>query len=133
MVLPRFIDQALSCEPITVYGDGSQTRCFSLVDDVVDCMIALMNCDGATGLAVNIGSTEEISIMHLAERVKALSGTTSEIMLVPYEEAYTKDFEDMQRRMPDTGRLNELTGMCPAAGIDEIITAILDHRRSPAS
>jgi UDP-glucose 4-epimerase len=96
-------------------------------------MIALMDREGAIGLAVNIGSTEEISIMHLAERVKALSGSSSEITLVPYERAYTKDFEDMQRRMPDVSRLLELTGTSPRAGIDEIITAILEHGRNPAS
>jgi UDP-glucose 4-epimerase len=129
MVLPRFIEQALSGNPITVYGDGNQSRCFSLVHDVVDCIIALMDTDDSIGLAVNIGSTEEITIMHLAERVKSLSGSTSDIILVPYEEAYTKDFEDMQRRMPDLSRLVSIIGTRPSAGIDEIISTIIDYRK----
>ncbi len=129
MVLPRFIDQAISGDPITVYGDGNQSRCFSLVHDVIDCIIALMDTEDSTGLAVNIGSTEEITIMYLAQRVKALSGSSSEIILVPYEEAYTKDFEDMQRRMPDISRLVSLIGIHPRTGIDEIISTILDYRK----
>jgi UDP-glucose 4-epimerase len=125
MVLPRFLRQAQSGDPITVFGDGSQTRCFSLVHEVVECMVALMNAEDATGLAVNIGSTDEISIMQLAQRVRHLTGSASEIVLVPYEEAYTKDFEDMQRRVPDVSRLVELTGTRPVATIDEIILATL--------
>jgi len=125
MVLPRFLRQALSGDPITVFGDGTQTRCFSLVHEVVECMIALMNAEKATGLAVNIGSTDEISIMQLAQRVRHLAGSVSEIVLVPYEEAYTKDFEDMQRRVPDVSRLMELTGTRPVATVDEIVRATL--------
>jgi len=128
MVLPRFIEQALKGDPITVYGDGNQTRCFSLVNDVVDCIIALMDTDDSIGLAVNVGSTEEITIMQLAQRVKALSNSSSEIILVPYEEAYTKDFEDMQRRAPDVSRLLKIAGVRPKTRIDEIILRILDSR-----
>lgn len=125
MVLPRFIAQAAAGRPITVYGDGRQTRCFSLVDEVVSCIIALLATDRSIGLAVNIGSTQEISILDLAATVKARTGSVSEIRIVPYDEAYPKDFEDMQRRVPDVRRLKELTGMAPCAGIEEIIDRIL--------
>ena len=128
MVLPRFIEQAMKGDPITVYGDGNQTRCFSLVNDVVECMIALMKNELSIGLAVNIGSTSEISIMYLAERVRVLTGSSSGIVTIPYEQAYTKDFEDMQRRAPDVSRLLEIAGVCPETGIDEIILRILDRR-----
>lgn len=125
MVLPRFISQAVSGNPITVYGDGMQTRCFSLVDEVVACILALVETPGALGLAVNIGSTQEISIVDLAGKVRARSRSSSEIVTIPYDEAYPKDFEDMQRRVPDVSRLLELTGLAPSAGIDEIIDRIL--------
>jgi UDP-glucose 4-epimerase len=125
MVLPRFISQAVSGNPITVYGDGSQTRCFSLVDEVVACILALVETPGARGLAVNIGSTQEISIIDLAGKVRARSRSSSGIVTIPYDEAYPKDFEDMQRRVPDVSRLLGLTGLAPSAGIDEIIDRIL--------
>ena len=96
MVLPRFINQALTGQPITVYGNGTQTRCFSMVTEVVDCALALMNSPEAVGKVVNIGSTEEITILELARRVREISGTQSEIVMVPYEEAYPADFEDVK-------------------------------------
>ncbi|MDM7993009.1 MAG: GDP-mannose 4,6-dehydratase [Candidatus Fermentibacter sp.] len=132
MVLPRFIRQALAGEPITVYGDGTQTRCFSLVYEVVDCIVALMETRDSAGLAVNIGSTEEISIMDLAGLVRQKTGSASEIRLVPYDEAYPKDFEDMQRRVPDVSRLRGLVGIAPGAGIAEIIDRILSSGRHPS-
>jgi len=125
MVLPRLVSQALSGKPMTVYGSGSQSRCFSLVDEVVSCMLALIGSADSTGLAVNIGSTEEITILDLARKVRERTGSSSEIVLIPYDEAYPKDFEDMQRRIPDVSRLLELIGFAPRAGIDEILDRIL--------
>jgi UDP-glucose 4-epimerase len=125
MVLPRFVAQALSGKPMTVYGSGSQSRCFSLVDEVVSCILALVDNRDSIGVAVNIGSTQEITILDLARKVREKTGSQSEIVLVPYDEAYPKDFEDMQRRIPDVTRLLGLTGYVPQAGIDEILDRIL--------
>lgn len=126
MVLPRFINQALTGKPITVFGNGTQTRCFSLVGEVVDCAMALMDTPDAVGRVVNVGSTEEITILELARRVREISGSSSEIVMVPYEEAYPADFEDMQRRVPDVSRLKEFTGLSPKAPIDRIIREVID-------
>ena len=115
MVLPRFIEQATTGRPITVFGDGRQTRCFSLVHEIVDAVVALAENPDAVGRVVNIGSTREIEIMELAERVRRISGSDSEIRLIPYEEAYPDDFEDMRRRVPDVTLLRELTGRVPEA------------------
>lgn len=125
MVLPRFIEQAVSGRPITVFGDGRQTRCFSLVYEIVDAIAALVENPNALGKVVNIGSTQEISIMDLARRVVRISGSASEIRLIPYEEAYPDDFEDMRRRVPDVTLLRELIGRVPEADIDTIIREIL--------
>lgn len=125
MVLPRFINQALTGQPITVYGNGTQTRCFSLVSEVVDCSLALMKSPEALGKVVNIGSTEEITILELARRVREISSSQSEIVKIPYEEAYPADFEDMQRRVPDVTRLVGLTGLRPSASIDTIIRQVI--------
>jgi UDP-glucose 4-epimerase len=127
MVLPRFIRQALEGRPITVYGDGTQTRCFSYVGEVVDCILALHWSEDALGLAVNIGSTGEISILDLARKVRERTRSSSEIRIVPYDEAYPKDFEDMNRRVPDVTRLRSLVGTSPSAPIELIIDRILDH------
>ncbi len=126
MVLPRFISQALTGKPVTVFGNGTQTRCFSLVTEVIDCACALMDCQEAIGKVVNIGSTEEITILELARRVREISSSSSEIVKIPYEEAYPPDFEDMQRRVPDVSRLLELTGMAPKSSIETIIREIID-------
>ncbi len=126
MVLPRFINQALTGRPITVYGNGTQTRCFSLVHEVIDCALALMETPEAVGRVVNIGSTEEITILELARRVREISGSSSEIVKIPYEEAYPADFEDMQRRVPDVSRLVSLTGIRPTAPIEEVIRQVIE-------
>lgn len=126
MVLPRFVDQALGGKPITVFGDGKQTRCFSLVYEIVEAIAGLAENSRATGKVVNIGSTREITILELAERVKELSGSSSKIVLIPYIEAYPDDFEDMRRRVPDVSLLEELNGKTPEADIEKIITDILD-------
>jgi UDP-glucose 4-epimerase len=129
MVLPRFVGQALQGDPITVYGDGLQTRCFSLVGEVVDSILDLLHCPDAVGRVVNVGSTQEVSIMELAETVRRLSGSDSEIELVPYEEAYPTDFEDMRRRVPDVSLLLSLTGGAPRARLDEIVESVIRWAR----
>ncbi|MCK4672100.1 MAG: GDP-mannose 4,6-dehydratase [Candidatus Aegiribacteria sp.] len=125
MVLPRFIEQALSGKPITVFGDGEQTRSFSLVYEVVDAIVALVENPEAIGKVVNIGSTQEISIGDLAEKVKEITDSISEIRFISYEEAYPDDFEDMRRRAPDVSLLQSLTGSFPEADIEAIIRDIL--------
>jgi UDP-glucose 4-epimerase len=126
MVLPRFINQALTEQPITVFGNGTQTRCFSLVSEVIDSILALNNTPEALGEVVNIGSTDEITILELARRVREIAGSNSEIVIVPYNEAYPEGFEDMQRRVPDVSKLIGLTGIYPQAGIDSIIRKIIE-------
>ena len=127
MVLPRFINQALTGQPITVFGNGTQTRCFSLVSEVIDCLLALMNSPDAVGKVINVGSTEEITILELARRVREISGSNSEIVIVPYEEAYPAGFEDMQRRVPDVSKLMGLVGICPEAATDTIIRKVIEY------
>ncbi len=124
MVLPRFINQALTNKPITVFGNGTQTRCFSLVSDVIDSLLALMDNQSAIGNVINIGSTEEITILELARRVRELTNSTSKIILVPYSEAYPPGFEDMQRRVPDVTKLKKLIGFCPKTNTNTIIEKI---------
>ncbi len=126
MVLPRFINQALTGQPITVFGNGTQTRCFSLVSEVIDCVLALMDKPDAVGKVVNIGSTEEITILELARRVREISGSNSEIIIVPYDKAYPEGFEDMQRRVPDVSRLIGLTGIRPEADTTAIIKKVIE-------
>ena len=126
MVLPRFIAQALAGEPVTVYGDGVQTRCFSLVNEVVSAIVAIAMNPDATGRVVNIGSTRELSIMELARKVIRVSGSSSSIQVIPYEEAYPDDFEDMRRRAPDVTLLRQLAGSVPEAEIEDIIRKIIN-------
>lgn len=127
MVLPRFINQALTGQPITVFGNGTQTRCFSLVSEVIDSVLALMDTPKAIGKVVNVGSTEEITILELARRVREISGSSSEIVIVPYTEAYPEGFEDMQRRVPDVSRLMDLVGIRPEADTDTIIREVIEY------
>jgi UDP-glucose 4-epimerase len=127
MVLPRFIEQAVSGDPITVFGDGKQTRCFSLVYEIVDAIVSLVENPDAVGKVVNVGSTQEISIEDLALHVRSVSGSDSEIVFIPYDEAYPEDFEDMRRRAPDVSLLRTLAGKTPRAGIDTIIHEILNN------
>jgi UDP-glucose 4-epimerase len=129
MVVPRFVGQALRDEPITVYGDGLQTRCFADVDDVVWAVMQLAGHDGAVGAVYNVGSSEEVSIRQLAERVKALTGSRSEILLVPYAQAYGPDFEDMLRRVPDIGRVRSLIGYQPQHTLDSTLQRIIQYMR----
>jgi len=127
MVVPRFVQAALNNQPIRVYGDGTQSRCFGYVGDVVNAMIALMNHPEAVGQIFNIGSDEEISIMDLAKKVKAITGSQSEIVKIPYEEAYEQGFEDMTRRVPDLAKIKKLIGYTPKVKLDEIIARVRDY------
>jgi UDP-glucose 4-epimerase len=126
MVIPRFVKQALKNEPITVYGDGLQTRTFTYVKDVVAALIALMASGQSSGEVFNVGGIEEISIMDLAKRIIQLTGSSSPIQLIPYEEAFGKDFEDMQRRVPGTNKLAQLIGFAPDKNLDFILTQVID-------
>jgi len=110
MVIPRFVKQALEHQPLTVYGDGMQTRTFTHVKDVTEALVKLLDTPGAIGEVVNIGGTQEVSILRLAEFIKDKTGSTSEIKLIPFSEVYPKDFEDMQRRGPSKEKLKQLNG-----------------------
>jgi UDP-glucose 4-epimerase len=121
MVIPRLIRQALRGEPVTVFGDGRQTRCFAHVTDVVEALLLLLDDDHAIGRTFNIGSTHEISILELARLIIARSNSSSAVRLVPYEQAYGPGFEDMDRRVPDTGRLRAATGWSPRLSLEDIL------------
>jgi UDP-glucose 4-epimerase len=121
MVVPRFVTQALLGKPITVYGDGKQSRCFSYVGDVVRGVLRLAEHQGAVGEVFNIGTDEEISIEGLARKIKKLAGSESEIVLVPYENAYDQGFEDMMRRVPNLSKIHALVGYAPTVSLDELL------------
>jgi nucleoside-diphosphate-sugar epimerase len=129
MVIPRFVKQALAGEPITVFGDGQQTRCFCHVDDVVPALVALLADETAHGKVFNLGSTEQTTITQLAERVISATGSSSTISKVPYEEAYGDGYEDMQRRIPDCTRALHQIGFAPTRTLDDIIAAVVAHQR----
>jgi UDP-glucose 4-epimerase len=129
MVIPSFVRQALNGDPITVYGNGKQSRSFTFVGDVVDGVIKLVSEPRAVGQVFNIGNTEEITILALAERIRALTGSSSEIVFVPYDEAYAAGFEDMPRRVPDLTKIREIVGYRPTMGLDEILRAVIDWER----
>ena len=129
MVLPTFVKQALLGEPITVFGDGRQSRCFTHVTDVTGALFGLSQRKEAVGRVFNIGSDDEITILELAEKVKQLTGSKSEVRIVPYEEAYGEGFEDMSRRIPDISRIRKLIEYRPTFSIDEIIKTVIDYHR----
>lgn len=133
MVVPTFVRQALTQQPLTVYGDGGQRRCFCHVEDVVRALIDLMQTTVAYGNAFNVGATEEITILELANRVRGLTGSDSAITLVPYDEAYEEGFEDMQRRIPDTSKIGELTGWKPTKDLGEILSDVVAHHRGDSA
>jgi UDP-glucose 4-epimerase len=133
MVVPRFIRQALGGEPVTVYGDGKQRRCFCDVRDVVTAILGLAGHPDAPGRVYNIGGTEEVSIQELAERVVEMTESDSQITKVPYSEAYAPGFEDMERRVPDTGRVHELLGWKPKRGLREILSDVISYERGRIS
>ena len=130
MVIPRFVSQAIRGEPLTIFGDGQQTRCFCYVGDVVDALIDLSECEEAHGRVFNIGGNEEISIADLAHRIIEVAGSTSKVRFVPYAEAYEEGFEDMQRRVPDTTRARETVGFEPRVGLDRVIELVIEEQRS---
>jgi UDP-glucose 4-epimerase len=121
MVVPRLVEQALQGLPMTVYGTGDQTRCFLHVKDAVSALLGIVGPEEAEGRVFNVGSRSEISIRGLAERIRTLTDSSSEIVLVPYDEAYETGFEDMQRRRPDTARIEGLLGWTPALDLDRIV------------
>ena len=130
MVIPRFVTQALRGEPLTVFGDGHQTRCFCSVQDVVGGILALSEHPEALGRVFNLGGTEEVSMAALAERVVRLVGSPSAIEFIPYDVAYEEGFEDMERRVPDTSRAHELVGFAPTSDLDDIIRAVIADQQS---
>ncbi len=127
MVVPTFVRQALSGQPITVFGDGTQRRCFCDVRDVVDALLGLADHPDAPGRIYNIGGTEEISMGDLAEKVQTMTESDSTIELVPYSEAYAPGFEDMERRVPSTERINALLGWNPTRSLDEILRDVIEY------
>jgi UDP-glucose 4-epimerase len=129
MVVPTFVRQALAGQPLTVFGDGTQSRSFTYVGDVVWALLRLVDEPRAVGEVFNIGNGEEITIRGLAEKVKALTESTSEIVTVPYDQAYEAGFEDMPRRVPDIRKIQRLIGYEPKVDLDEILRRIVDHFR----
>jgi UDP-glucose 4-epimerase len=129
MVIPNFVRQALAGQPITVFGDGTQSRSFTYVGDVVRAMVALINEPRAVGHVFNIGNGEEITIGDLAHKVKTLTGSHSEIVKIPYDKAYESGFEDMPRRVPDISKLGKLIGYAPTVELDEILHRVIESFR----
>ena len=121
MVIPRMVRQALAGEPITVFGNGQQTRCFCHVADVVACLLGILDHPDAIGETFNVGSGEEISILDLAHRIKHRTGSPSRIDLIPYDAVYSSGFEDMRRRVPDTTKVREMTGWEPLRTLDDVL------------
>ncbi len=133
MVIPNFVKQALLGRPLTVFGDGSQSRCFTYVSDVVGQLVALAQEPRALGEVFNVGNDrEEITVLELARRVKARAGSKSEVVLIPYDQAYEAGFEDMQRRVPDLGKLRSLTGYEPKVHLDESLDQVIAYFTSDA-
>ena len=130
MVVPRFVKQALRGEPLTVYGDGKQTRCFTHVSDAVRAMIGLMDADHTVGEVYNLGSERETPILELAERVKQLTESASPIIFVPYAEAYGDNFEDMPRRVPSLEKIRAAISWEPRIDLDDILQSVIEYERS---
>ncbi|MFC0863442.1 NAD-dependent epimerase/dehydratase family protein [Sphaerimonospora cavernae] len=130
MVVPRLVRQAIIGLPLTVFGDGTQTRCFAHVLDVVDALVRLLDHDGAVGQTFNVGRSDEVSILELAKLIVELAGSISGVDLIPYAEAYGAGFEDMERRVPDTTKLRELTGWAPRRTLDDILVESIAEARA---
>ncbi len=130
MVIPRLVKQALDGKPLTVYGDGQQVRCFTYVADVVDAAIKLMDNPEAIGQVFNIGNDHGVSIAGLAEKIKAMTNSTSEIRYIPYDEAYEEGFEDMRIRVPDLSKAKRVIGYEPKVQLDEILQRVIEHFRA---
>jgi UDP-glucose 4-epimerase len=130
MVIPNFVSQALRGDDITVFGDGTQSRCFTDVSDAVGALMGIAAHPDAVGEVYNIGSDREITITELANRIKYLTDSPSRIVFVPYDEAYEEGFEDMMRRVPDLSKIGALIGYQPKVGLDEILNHVIEHERS---
>jgi UDP-glucose 4-epimerase len=130
MVIPNFVRQALTGQPITVYGDGKQSRCFTHVNDVVRAFIGLMEQPGGYGQVFNIGNPVEISIGDLAKQIREMVGSKSEIVLIPYEKAYEEGFEDMPRRVPNIGKISKHLNWKPTIGLQQILTDVIEYQRN---
>lgn len=133
MVVPRFVQQALAGEPLTVYGDGQQTRCFTDVRDAVEAVVRLMERPAAAGNVFNVGNSREITIEALARQVIQLTGSTSSIRYVPYEQVYERGFEDMRRRVPDTSKLRATIGFAPEIPLEEALKSIIVFFRAASA
>ncbi len=130
MVVPRFVSQALAGEPITIYGDGTQTRCLTHVSDTVRALTALMETDATVGEVFNVGSDQEITILALAERIRQMVGSSSELAFVPYAVAYASNFEDMARRLPCLKKIRQAIGWAPTRSIAEMLESVIAYHRS---
>jgi UDP-glucose 4-epimerase len=130
MVLPTFVRQALAGHPITVFGDGTQSRSFTFVGDVVDALVRLAGDKRAIGEVFNIGNTGEVTIADLAARVKTMTGSCSPIHYIPYDQAYEAGFEDMPRRVPDISKIRAFMGYEPKMQLDDIIRTVIEHMRA---
>lgn len=134
MVVPKFVGQALSGRPLTVFGDGRQTRCFCHVDDVVRALVDIMLLgDRAYGEVFNVGSQEEISMLALADRVRVMTDSESEIHVIPYDQAYEEGFEDMPRRFPDIRKIEAAVGWTPQRSLDEILSDVVSFQQAEAA
>jgi UDP-glucose 4-epimerase len=127
MVIPRFIEQALSGGPITVYGDGTQTRCFADVREVVGAIMALLNSPVAWGRVFNVGSPHEVSVNEVAEKIRLLVNPRCEVERIPFQDAYGPGFEDLDRRVPAVGQLQAAIGFAPSRRLDEFLSEIVDE------
>ena len=130
MVVPRFVSQAMADRPLTVYGDGMQSRCFMHVSDAVGALIGLVESDKAYGEVFNVGHTQETTMLALAEKVRALVESSSEITFVPYDQAYESNFEDMARRVPSIDKIKAAIGWAPTHDLDEILNSVIEYHRS---
>lgn len=130
MVVPTFVSQALRGETITVYGDGSQRRCFAYVKDTVKCLAALIGSEPAAGEVFNVGSDVEITIMQLAEKIREMTGSSSAIETRSYSEVFGEDFVDMERRLPDVSKLRKAIGFAPETPLEDVLQAVIDHERA---
>lgn len=133
MVIPRFVAQALAGEPVTLFGDGQQIRCFCHVLDVIPSLVALLEDEGAHGTVYNLGSSEQVSMAELAAKVIAATGSTSTVVKIPYEQAYGPGFEDMQRRIPNCDKARDRIGFRPSRTLDDIIESVIAQQRGEES
>lgn len=130
MVIPNFVRQAMAGQPITVHGDGTQSRSFTYVGDVVGALAALVQEPAAVGQVFNIGNPDEITIGDLAQKIRTMTGSSSPIVFVPYEQAYEAGFEDMPRRVPDISRIQSLVGFRPTVQLDDILSSVIEYFRT---